>query len=183
MDIKKEKWYNDIEANICVVIVIAMLVILTQQIFSRYILHATNGWADEAARYMLVWFAYLAASIAVFKNAHIKIDIVLALWPRITRPYLKLFSNVIFFVYCIAVVYFSGNLTYDLYLSNGISLGIGIPLWAVYLIIPIGHMFMAVRLIQLQIRLIKNPELLQDTVETDDELVEEAIRASKEVVK
>jgi len=178
---KKEKWYNEIEANICVVIAIAMLAILTQQIFSRYIFHSTNAWADELTRYMLVWFAYMAASIAVFKNVHIKIDLVLAIWPRAMRPYLKLFSNVIFFIYCIAVVYFSANQTYDLYASGGISLGMGIPLWTVHLIIPLGHLFMAIRLIQLEIRLIKNPELLQDSVETEDEVVEKAIRESKEV--
>ncbi len=180
---KKEKWYNDIEANLCVILALAMLVILSQQVFSRYILGTTVGWADEAARYMLVWFAYFAASVAIFKNAHIKIDAVLALWPKKVRPYLKLFSNVVFFVYCIVVTYFSYNLVMDIRASGGISLGMGIPMWAVYAIIPLGHILWALRLIQLEIRLIKNPELLQDKEETDDETVEAAIRASKEVSK
>jgi len=177
---KKEKWYNDIEANLCVILAIAMLVILSQQVFSRYILNTTVGWADEAARYMLVWFAYFAASVAIFKNAHIKIDAVLALWPSKARPYLKLFSNVVFFVYCVVVTYFSYNLVMDIRASGGISLGMGIPMWAVYSIIPIGHILWALRLIQLEIRLIRNPELLKDKEETDDEAVEAAIRASKE---
>jgi len=177
---KKEKWYNDIEANLCVILAIAMLVILSQQVFSRYILNSTVGWADEAARYMLIWFAYFAASAAIFKNAHIKIDAVLSLWPKKARPYLKLFSNVIFFAYCIAVAYFSYNLVMDIKTSGGISLGMGIPMWTVYAIIPIGHILWALRLIQLEIRLIRNPELLKDKEETDDEAVEAAIRASKE---
>ena len=54
------------------------------------------------------------------------------------------------------------------------------PMWAVYSIIPIGHILWALRLIQLEIRLIRNPELLKDKEETDDEAVEAAIRASKE---
>ncbi len=178
---KKEKWYNDIEANLCVILALTMLAILTQQVFSRYVLNSTVGWADEAARYMLIWFAYLATSAAIYKNAHIKIDVVLALWPRKARPYLKLFSNVIFFVYCIVVVYFSSNLVFGLRASGGISLGMGIPMWVVYTIIPIGHILWAIRLIQLEIRLIKNPELLKEKEETDDETVEAAIKASKEV--
>ena len=181
MDLKKEKWYNDIEANICVVIVIAMLVILTQQVFTRYILHETNGWADEAARYLLIWFAYLTAAIAVFKNAHIKVDLVLGLWPRAWRPYLKMFSNVIFFVYCILVAYFSGRLTMELYSSGAISLGIEIPMWMVYLILPIGHIFMAIRLIQLQIKWIKNPELLKES--PNDVVIEMAEKISKGVTE
>jgi TRAP-type C4-dicarboxylate transport system permease small subunit len=177
---KKEKWYNDIEANLCVILAVVMLAILSHQVFSRYVLGSTVGWADEAARYMLVWFAYFAASAAIFKNAHIKIDAVLALWPKKVRPHLKLFSNVVFFVYCVVVAYFSFKLVMALKASGGISLGMGIPMWAVYSIIPIGHILWAIRLIQLEIRLIKNPELLKDKEETDDETVEAAIRASKE---
>lgn len=181
METKKEKWYNDIEANICVILAIAMLVILSEQVISRYFFHKTTGWADESARYMLVWFAYFAASIAIFKNAHIKIDAVLAFWPRAARPYLKLFSNAIFFVYCIVVAYFSFNLVMDLRASGGISLGMGLPLWVVYSILPIGHILWAIRLVQLEIKWIKNPELLKDKEETEDEIVEKAIKASKEV--
>lgn len=131
---------------------------------------------------MLVWFAYFAASAATFKNAHIKIDAVLALWPKKARPYLKLFSNVVFFVYCVVVAYFSINLVMGIKSSGGISLGMGIPMWAVYSIIPIGHVLWAIRLIQLEIRLIKNPELLKDNdkAEIEDEAVEAAVRASKE---
>lgn len=180
MNTQKNKWYNEIEANLCAAIVIAMLLILTQQIFSRYVLHSTNGWADEAARYMLVWFAYMAASVAVFKNAHIRIDLVLALWPRATRPALKVFSDLIFLIYCGAVCYFSASLTYDLYASNGISLGMGIPLWAVYMIIPIGHLFMALRIIQSMVGYMKKPESLRDVAVAEDEVVEKAIRESKE---
>jgi TRAP-type C4-dicarboxylate transport system permease small subunit len=179
---KKEKWYNDIEANLCVILAVVMLAILSHQVFSRYVLGSTVGWADEAARYMLVWFAYFAASAATFKNAHIKIDAVLALWPKKARPYLKLFSNVVFFVYCVVVAYFSINLVMGIKSSGGISLGMGIPMWAVYSIIPIGHVLWAIRLIQLEIRLIKNPELLKDNdkAEIEDEAVEAAVRASKE---
>ncbi|HZK02676.1 MAG TPA: TRAP transporter small permease [Anaerovoracaceae bacterium] len=181
METKKEKWYDDIEANICVLLALIMLVVLSQQIVSRYVFRSTSGWADESARYMLVWFAYFAASVAIFKNAHIKIDAVLSLWPVKVRPFLKLFSNVIFFVYCVVVMYFSYNLVVDLKASGAISLGIGIPMWIVYSILPIGHLLWAIRLIQLQIKLIKNPELLEDKLETDDETVEAAIKASKEV--
>jgi C4-dicarboxylate transporter DctQ subunit len=177
---KKEKWYDNIEANLCVALAIAMLVILTQQVFARYILRSTTGWIDEAARYMLVWFAYLAASVAVVKNAHIKIDAVLALWPEKLRPGLKLFSNIVFFIYSIVVTYFSFNLVMALKASRAISLGMKIPMWIVYAIVPLGHFLWAIRLIQLQIRLIRNPQLLEETEESDDEVVEAAIRASRE---
>ncbi len=190
MDTKKEKWYNDIESNIAVIIVIVMLIILTQQVFMRYIVHRTYGWSDEAARYLLIYFAYITAAIAVYKNAHIKIDLILKIWPSFLRPYLKLFSNVIFFIYCITVAYFSSILTSELYASGAISLGFGLPMWIVYASMPIGHIFMAIRLVQLEINLIKHPELLND-IEIDELSIEEAgltnekstITDSKEVTK
>ncbi len=182
MDTKKEKWYNEIESNIAVLIVIVMLIILTQQVFMRYIVHRTFGWSDEAARYLLIYFAYITAAIAVYKNAHIKIDLILKIWPAFLRPYLKLFSNVIFFIYCIVVAYFSGILTLELYLSGSISLGFGLPMWIVYASLPIGHIFMAIRLIQVEINLIKHPELLED-IDIDELAIEEAGLTAEESVK
>lgn len=166
LDSKKGKWFNEIESNISVALVIIMLVILTQQVFMRYIVHRTYGWSGEAARYLLIYFAYLTAAIAVSKKAHIKVDLVLNLWPEALRPYLKLFSNIIFFIYCIVVAYLSGRLAVELYASGSISLGLGIPMWFVYASIPIGHLFMAIRLVQVEAKMIQDFEGLKESSES-----------------
>jgi TRAP-type C4-dicarboxylate transport system permease small subunit len=165
---EKTAWYDEIESSVCVLILAFMLVILFYQVVARYIFGVTNAWCDELSRYALVWFGYLSASYAICHNAHIKIDMFIKIWPKSMRNGIKLFSNVIFLVYVLTVAYYSGIWVYGLMKSGAITLGLKLPMALFCSIVPVSHIIMALRLIQLEIRLIRNPELLEDPPEDGD---------------
>jgi len=169
----KNKWYNEVESTICVIIMIFMLAILFFQIIARYLFGFSLAWIDELSRYSLIWFAYLAAVYAIIYNAHIKIDLFLNVWPKKIRNFIQLFSNVIFFVYCVAVAYFSADWLIGLNEAGTISMGTGVSMAIFSAIIPISHMLMAIRLVQLEIKLIRNPELLV-LIDEADAAIQEA---------
>ena len=162
---KKLKWYDEIESSICVVILMFMLVILFYQVVARYGFGVTNAWCDELSRYSLVWFGYLSACYAIVHNAHIKIDLFIKLWPRSWWPGIKILSNVIFFLYAIAVTYYSSEWLYGLMRSGAITLGLKLPMAAFCFIVPLSHLLMAVRLVQLTARQLKDPDLLKEPEE------------------
>lgn len=170
---KKLKWYDEIESWLCVGILWILLVILFYQVVARYCFGVTNAWCDELSRYALVWFGYLSACYAIVHNAHIKIDLFLKLWPKRVRNGIKLFSNVLFFIYCLVVAYYSAAWLAGLIKSGAISLGLKLPMGLFCSIVPIAHVIMALRLIQLQYRLVKYPELLND--DPEDGLVEDEL--------
>jgi len=143
----KDKFYNRIEELLCSFILIAMLVLLSVQVFGRFILNYSNSWSEEATRYLFVWFVYLGASYAVYKEAHIKLDGAMNLFPKGTRKYIELLGNVIFLVYCIVLFYFSAKYTAKINAAGQVSLGLGIKMSLVYLSIPFCHLLMAVRLL------------------------------------
>lgn len=172
---KKTKWYDEVESNLCVLIIIFMIAILTYQVGARYIFQVSYPWIDELSRYALIWFAYLSASYAIVHNAHIKIDLFLKVWPKSWRTKIKLLSNVIFFVYAVAVAYFSTLWVMGLARTGTVSMGVGGSMALFSAIIPISHIFMAIRLVQLEIRLIKNPVLLEDRL-PDEDLLEEVTK-------
>jgi C4-dicarboxylate transporter DctQ subunit len=161
----KNKWYDEIESSICVLILAFMLVILFYQVVARYVFGVTNAWCDELSRYALVWFGYLSACYAIRHDAHIKIDMFIKIWPRSMRKGVKLFSNVIFLFYVLVVAYYSSVWVYGLMKSGAITLGLKLPMAIFCSIVPLSHVVMALRLIQLELRLIKNPELLEDPLE------------------
>ncbi len=159
---EKSKWYDEIESTVCVGIMMVMLAILFYQVVARYGFGVTNAWCDELSRYALVWLGYLSACYAIVHNAHIKIDLFIKIWPKSWRNGIKLLSNVIFFIYALVVAYYSGTWLYGLMKSGAITLGLKLPMALFCLIVPLSHIFMAVRLAQLEIRLIRNPKLLAD---------------------
>ncbi|SBW04334.1 membrane hypothetical protein [uncultured delta proteobacterium] len=162
---KKLKWYDEIESTVCVVILMFMLVILFYQVVGRYGFGVTNAWCDEMSRYALVWFGYLSACYAIVHNVHIKIDMFIKVWPKSMHRGVKLFSNVIFFVYAVVVAYYSSVWLWGLMKSGAITLGLKLPMALFCFIVPFSHCIMAIRLIQLEIRLLRNPELLDDPLE------------------
>ncbi|MEL7650195.1 MAG: TRAP transporter small permease [Sedimentibacter sp.] len=169
----KNKWYNEIESTICVIIMIFMLVTLFFQVIVRYLFGYSYAWIDELSRYSLIWFAYLAAVYAIIHNAHIKIDLFLNVWPKKVRNFIQLLSNVIFFIYCIAVTYFSTHWLIGLNKAGTVSMGTGVSMALFSSIIPLSHFLMAIRLIQLEVKLIRNPELLV-LVDEADAAIQEA---------
>lgn len=162
---KKFKWYDEVESWVCVVVLMFMLVILFYQVVARYGFSVTNAWCDELSRYALVWFGYLSACYAIIHNAHIKIDLFLKIWPKSMQGGVKLFSNVIFFLYAVIVTYYSSVWLYGLMKSGAITLGLKLPMALFCAIVPVSHALMALRLIQLEYRLITSPELLADPLE------------------
>lgn len=170
---KKDKWYDEIESTVCVVMMIFMLAILFFQVIARYLFGYSLAWIDELSRYSLVWIAYLSAVYAITKNAHIKIDMVLGLWPKKIRKSVQLLSNVIFFLYAVVIAYYSTLWVIDLNKAGSISMGMGVRMSYFSVIIPLSHILMAIRLVQLHIRQIKNPELLE-LIDEADAAIEEA---------
>jgi TRAP-type C4-dicarboxylate transport system permease small subunit len=49
---------------------ISMSLIMAVQVFSRYALNSSLFWSEELARFMLVWLAFLGASLAYRRRVH-----------------------------------------------------------------------------------------------------------------
>ena len=159
---QKTRWYNEIEGTFCVLIMIFMLVILFYQVVARYLFGASSAAIDELSRYSLVWLAYVSTVYATIHNVHIKIEMFLNVWPKSWRRPIKLFGNVLFFVYCAIVTYYSAVWLIGLANTGTITLGLRAPMAIIICIIPISHFVMAVRVVQLQIKMIKDPRSTDD---------------------
>lgn len=152
---KKEKIINRIEEWLSVAVLVVILVVLSYQVILRFVFHNTNSWSEELARYMFVWLVYLSAAYAIYKNAHIKIDAAVNLFPKKIRPIMPIIGEIIFLVYAIAITVYSVDYCMDLFASHQISMGLHVTMGYMYAAIPVGHGLMSLRLIQLIIREIK----------------------------
>lgn len=158
---KKEKIINRIEEWLSVAVLVVILVVLSYQVILRFVFHNTNSWSEELARYMFVWLVYLSAAYAIYKNAHIKIDAAINIFPKKIRPFLPIVGEVIFLVYAVAITIYSTDYCMDLLASHQISMGLHITMGYMYAAIPVGHALMSLRLIQLIVREIKQLKQLK----------------------
>ncbi len=142
------KYVDKIEEMLAVGILAYMLVVLTYQIIMRFVFNASNNWSEESARYLFVWFVYLTASLAIIKNAHIRVDAVLRVYPTSLTRAIVVAGYLLFIAYCAAIVYYSSIFCENIYSSEQVSLGIGVPMYLVYLSLPVCHGLMIVRIVQ-----------------------------------
>ncbi len=145
---KMKKYFDKIEEVLGVGVLFTMLVILTYQIVLRFIFRASNAWSEELARYLFVWFVYLTASMAILKGAHIRIEALLKVYPKSWLKGVVLIGYAAFFVYCVAISYYSVLFTEQIVDAEQISLGLEMPMWLVWISLPLCHGLMAIRVLQ-----------------------------------
>ena len=49
----------------------------------RYLTVMSLPWAEEVARYSMVWIAYVGASLGIKRNSHLGVEAVLLLLPKV----------------------------------------------------------------------------------------------------
>lgn len=116
-----------------------MVINVTWQVLSRYVVQNPSSFTDELSRYMLIWLGMLGAAYVAGKDQHLAIDI---LPKKLTgKPKLKLLIliNVLVLLFAlIAMVLGGSNLVYITYILEQKSATLQIPLAYIYAIIPLS---------------------------------------------
>ncbi len=125
-----------------------LVVVLALQVFFRYVLQTGLSWTEEVSRFLFVGFVYVSASYAVQQGTHIRVSLgVDALPPSFRRAALRVADTLwICFnalVVVSGIVLIKGMIAHPVY-----STSLFIPLSLVYLVIPVAHALMIVRIVQ-----------------------------------
>lgn len=125
--------------SILVFLMAVMVVAVSWQVFSRYILQSSSSFTEEIARFLLIWIGILGAAYVSGQQQHLSIDII---GPKLSpkkRMRLKIGINLLIILFCASVLVVGGsNLVYLNYLLGQTSAALNIPLGAVYVVIPLS---------------------------------------------
>ncbi|GIN19563.1 MAG TPA: TRAP transporter small permease [Bacillus bacterium] len=161
---KLNKILNEkLEEWILVASMIVLVILVVGQVFARYVLNFSIGWSEELARYLLIWIAWIAASYAVTKNAHIRVEIIKDRFSARIKQIIELIVLIIWFGFAAFLAFEGTNFVLQVQTTNQVSPSLGADMWIVYLAVPVGGVLMGIRLIQQAIRIFKDPEHLEST--------------------
>ena len=147
---------DHIEEWLMVVLLASMSVIIFAQVIGRYVFNNSLSWSEESARYIFIWLVYLAISYGVKKDAHIRVDAVVIILPKKAQKAVRIFSNLLFLIFSILVIYYGIRVSIRIMDSLQRSPAIEIPMGFVYFAIPFGFILTAIRLVQAAIRRFKS---------------------------
>ena len=136
--------FNDLLLSFCkyaiIVMVPAMTGIIFVQVVLRYVFQSLFSWAEELARYLLVWITCLGSACAIRDGMHISISY---LRTKLQGPAQSAISTAIyvvslgFFIYCIK----EGSM-FSLEQWSQRSTAMQIPMTIPYMAIPLGFAIM-----------------------------------------
>lgn len=101
---------------LAMVLLVGMVVIISVNVFMRYVLNSGLTWAEEIAKLLVVWFTFISLAVGVKQGLHISIHILprkLPKWFNFTLDLLKdllvLLLGIVLLVYGIKLIGFTSR--------------------------------------------------------------------------
>lgn len=116
---------------------VIMVVAVGLGIGSRYIFNAPFFWTEEVSRFGLVWMTFLgSAELFRRQTGHIAVAALLEVMPRWIGTPLRVIGAILVIAILAAMVV--GGVAYADPQRPAVSAALGIPMWIVYLAVPIS---------------------------------------------
>ena len=147
------KVFNNIERALITIMMMVMVILIFTQVFTRYVMSDSLGWTEEASRYLFIWLIFLSIGIAFVDKKHISIDILTDLFPKAIQKIIFQLSYIILIGLSIFLFNEGINLVENLQNFGQKSSTLQIPMWMIYLSLPVGFILAVVRLVHSSILL------------------------------
>ena len=129
-----EKWF-------LIISLVAMVLIIFMQVVLRWF-HAATVWAEELARYIMLYQVWIGASYAVREDAHIRIT---ALIGKLTGNKRHVSETVVLTLWLTVE---GVQLVKEIAIMGQVSSAMRIPMTIPYASVPLGGALMSIRLVQ-----------------------------------
>lgn len=122
-----------------------LVVDVTWQVVSRYLLGEASSFSEEVARFLLIWIGLLGSSYAYRKKMHLAFDLITNKVTGKVKYWMEIFIHTLIIFFSIVVLMMGGmylvQLTWEL---NQLSASLQISLSYVYFALPLSGFLMVI---------------------------------------
>ena len=136
-----------------IILFIYMVLAVFYQVLGRYVFSYKLGAAAETATMAQIWMILLASGIAMKKNMHVGVDILLRKLNTKTQKIIITTSTIIIMIFLIMVL--KGSMQLIMVGAQSTSPAISVPMWIPYLSVPIGVVYIMLELMILTFKRLK----------------------------
>lgn len=151
-----KKVAGNFEGYCCAVLISIMCVVVFLQVVFRFVIKSSLPWSEELSRYLQVYITYFGTAYGIKTGAHLGIEAFTLLLPKKARKALDILVKVV----CTGVYALIMKFGYDIVISQmasgQLSPAMRIPMWYIYMAIPIGMVFCIIRSALEVVRSVKN---------------------------
>lgn len=152
-----------------------------------FLLSLNFAWAQELCIYMFIWMAKIGAAYGVRTGIHVGVDVLINALSEQWRKKFIVFGLLAGALFTGIVGSFGANFVWELSHTEQTSADLELPMWMVYIGLPIGSFLMCFRFLQVTYRFIRDGHLPRpdhskvEGIDPEAEPETAAISADKEV--
>lgn len=138
---------------ITAILLAVMVCSIFLQVVARYVFNNALPWPEELGRFLFAWIVFLGIVSVLRSDEMLSLNLIYSVLPKQLGNYLKLFISIVVFLFLLIIV--KGGWEFMSRQMSQTSVAMSIPMWMVYLIIPLGTLLMAMEMllqIVLQVR-------------------------------
>lgn len=129
---------DGIDVAISVVTLALLVIVVSVQVFCRYVLQNSLDWTEELARYLLIWSVLFGCSFAAKTGSHLEMAVLRGLVGLRGGTWLHVFSCLMTFVFSLIMINASLDSIENTRWSEQLTPAMQIPAWLVWLAMPAG---------------------------------------------
>jgi C4-dicarboxylate transporter DctQ subunit len=144
---------NDYATALTGAIVIFMMLLITADIVLRYFFNRTIEWTLDISEILLLYIPFLTAAWVLKNDGHIRVDILYNVFSPKCRGVLNLLNSILGMMIFLFITWYGAQVTSDLLSKHVMELRLGIPTFAIIVIIPIGSFLLFLQYLKLTVHL------------------------------
>jgi TRAP-type C4-dicarboxylate transport system permease small subunit len=131
-----------------------MVVIISAQVWYRFILNDPLSWSEEAGRYLFVWISFMGAAAGVRYQIHLGIDLMDKLLSPGAYRWVVVLVNLIIQIFLLMIVYWGFKILGIIQFQESPSMHISMRY--PYMAVPVGGIFMLINSLRIMVAAIQN---------------------------
>lgn len=113
-----------------------------------YLSTFNTSWSQEVCIYLFIWMAKFGAAYGVRTGIHIGVDVLVKRLPKPVRHYVILFGLLGGVLFTGVIAALGAHFVWAISQTDHTSADLELPMWLVYLCIPLGSSLMCFRFMQ-----------------------------------
>ena len=123
------------------------------------LIQINTSWAQELTIYLFVWMAKFGAAYGVRTGIHVGVDVLINRLDTPWRNKFVIFGLLAGAFFTATVGTLGARFVWEIAHTDQVSADMEIPMWVVYLAVPLGSYLMSFRFLQVTLHFIKTGEL------------------------
>lgn len=149
---KFDSFLNKFEEIIIILALFSGATMLFINVILRFFFSSGIVWAEEFTRFAIIWLTFLGSSIAAREGAHLGVTVLLEVVKD--KKFHKVINNIVYILaigFSMFLVMYGGRLTFEIFGHKTVSSSMQIPMYLIYMAIPLGGLLMTYRYIRMMI--------------------------------